>query len=85
MRTIPGIKDAPVYLLCHGAYVASDFQIIKAYPNKKFKWGYFPEVKEYNRNPFFLRKLHLDEQGNTWCQNPLGRQVPKAEAPGICN
>ena len=58
-------KDAPVYLLCHGAYVASDFQIIKAYPNKKFKWGYFPEVKEYNLESLFLRKLHLDEQGNT--------------------
>ena len=58
-------KDAPVYLLCHGAYVASDFQIIKAYPNKKFKWGYFPEVKEYNLDSLFFRKLHLDEKGNT--------------------
>ena len=25
-------KDAPVYLLCHGAYVASDFQIIRHIP-----------------------------------------------------
>lgn len=31
-----------VYLLCAGAYVASDFQIIKAYPHKMIKWGYFP-------------------------------------------
>ncbi|MDE5679416.1 MAG: hypothetical protein K2I01_03165 [Lachnospiraceae bacterium] len=27
-----------VYLLCCGGYVASDFHIVKAYPNKMFKW-----------------------------------------------
>ena len=31
-----------VYLLCSGAYVASDFNLVRAYPNKKLKWGYFP-------------------------------------------
>ncbi|MBR1439601.1 MAG: glycosyltransferase family 4 protein [Lachnospiraceae bacterium] len=38
-------KD-PVYLLCAGAYVASDFALIHAYPGKMIKWGYFPEIKE---------------------------------------
>ena len=56
-------RDKPVYLLCHGAYVASDFEIIRAYPEKKFQWGYFPEVKEYNLDSLFFRKLHLDERG----------------------
>ena len=56
-------RDKPVYLLCHGAYVASDFEIIKAYPEKKFQWGYFPEVKEYSLDSLFFRKLHLDERG----------------------
>ncbi len=37
-------KDKPVYLLCVGAYVASDFEIIGAYPGRKLKWGYFPEA-----------------------------------------
>ena len=41
-------RKAPVYLLCAGAYVASDFQIVRAYPGKKFCWGYFPETKEYD-------------------------------------
>ena len=41
-------RKAPVYLLCSGGYVASDFGLIKAYPNKKFKWGYFPATKEYD-------------------------------------
>ena len=37
-----------VYLLCAGAYVASDFHIIRSYPDKMLKWGYFPECKEYD-------------------------------------
>ncbi|MBQ8030387.1 MAG: glycosyltransferase family 4 protein [Butyrivibrio sp.] len=37
-------KDKPVYLLCTGAYVASDFELIKSYPDKRLKWGYFPFV-----------------------------------------
>lgn len=40
-------RKAPVYLLCAGGYVASDFHIIRAYPGKKFCWGYFPETRHY--------------------------------------
>lgn len=48
-------KDKPVYLLCVGAYVASDFDIIGAYPGKKLKWGYFPNAvgSGYGRMPIF--------------------------------
>lgn len=38
-------RKAPVYLLCCGGYVASDFHIVKAYPGKMYKWGYFPAFK----------------------------------------
>ena len=41
-------RKAPVYLLCSGAYVASDFRIVQAYPKKMFCWGYFPETKRYD-------------------------------------
>ncbi|MDR0963805.1 MAG: glycosyltransferase [Clostridium sp.] len=36
-----------VYLLCVGAYVPSDFHLIRAYPNKMFRWGYFPPLRTY--------------------------------------
>ncbi len=36
-----------VYLLCAGAYVKGDFDLIHAYPNKKLKFGYFPEFVRY--------------------------------------
>lgn len=39
-------NNAPVYLLCAGGYVADDFNIIKAYKGKRFKWGYFPAFEE---------------------------------------
>ncbi len=41
-------RKAPVYLLCCGAYVASDFNLIKAYPDKMYKFGYFPRFIEYD-------------------------------------
>ena len=49
-------RKGPVYLMCAGAYVASDYGIFSAYPGKKFKWGYFPELKEYgNEDPAELK------------------------------
>lgn len=56
-------RDSQVYLLCHGAYVASDFEIVRAYPDKKFCWGYFPQVKEYSLASLFERKHHTDSEG----------------------
>lgn len=44
------------YLLCCGAYVASDFKLIHAYPDKMFKFGYFPETKEYDLKKLFYNK-----------------------------
>lgn len=41
-------RNKPVYLLCAGGYVASDFSLIGAYPQKKFKFGYFPEFISYS-------------------------------------
>lgn len=53
----------PVYLLCHGAYVASDFDIVHAYPDKKYMWGYFPAVYTYDLDQLFSRKAHRDDAG----------------------
>lgn len=49
-------RKAPVYLLCAGAYVASDFALIKAYPNKKYCFGYFPAFKEQNIDELMAKK-----------------------------
>ncbi len=39
-------QNSQVYLLCAGGYVADDFEIIRAYRGKRFKWGYFPSFEE---------------------------------------
>lgn len=40
------LRNKPVYLLCAGAFVTNDCNLIGAYPNKRFKWGYFTSVKK---------------------------------------
>ncbi len=63
-----------VYLLCSGAYVASDFSLIHAYKNRMLTWGYFPEFIEYSEQQLFNGK-HLKSRGDKlkimWC----GRQI----------
>lgn len=49
-------RDKNVYLLCYGGYVASDFNIVRAYPDKMFKWGYFPETKHHDINALLAQK-----------------------------
>ncbi|MBE5847845.1 MAG: glycosyltransferase [Lachnospiraceae bacterium] len=49
-------RNAPVYLLCAGAYVASDFHIVRAYPDKMFRWGYFTETKHYDVDKLLAEK-----------------------------
>ena len=39
-------RNKNLYMLCAGAYTANDLNLIFAYPKKKFKWGYFTEIKE---------------------------------------
>ena len=40
------LKKYPVYLLCNGAYVASDYKLIGAYPHRKYRFGYFPPFRK---------------------------------------
>ena len=50
-------RNHPVYLLCAGAYVASDFSIVKAYPKKMYRFGYFPEFKQFTKEA--LKQMHV--------------------------
>lgn len=49
-------RNDDVYLLCAGAYVPSDFHIVRAYPGKMFKWGYFPPFAEQNIDELIDKK-----------------------------
>lgn len=55
-------RNKNVYLLCCGGYVASDFHIVRAYPNKMFKWGYFPAIKEQDIAALLAKKRERREE-----------------------
>lgn len=65
-------RNGNVYLLCFGAYVASDFHIVRAYPDKMYRFGYFPETKRYEDNSLFRGKSSLDTIQIVWA----GRFMP---------
>ncbi|MBO5564647.1 MAG: glycosyltransferase family 4 protein [Lachnospiraceae bacterium] len=46
-RSYIRFADRPYYLLCAGAYVASDFSLIHAFPDKMYRFGYFPQTRRY--------------------------------------
>lgn len=68
-------RKGPVYLLCAGAYVPSDFHIVRAYPHKMLKWGYFPAVRHYD-----VDKLMEEKKPSTilWAARFLDWKHPEA-------
>ena len=45
---IKAFKTKQMYLLCNSAYAAQDYKWLGFFNNRAFKWGYFPELIEYN-------------------------------------
>lgn len=38
----------PLYMLCASAYTAGDLAMLASYLGRCFRWGYFPETKQYS-------------------------------------
>lgn len=39
-------RNKNLYMLCASAYTAPDCRFVFAYPDKTYKWGYFPEITQ---------------------------------------
>jgi len=65
-------RKGNVYLLCYGAYVPSDFRIVCAYPDKMYRFGYFPQTKHFEGDSLFEAKPSLDTVHIVWA----GRFMP---------
>ena len=61
-----------VCMLCAGAYTASDFKLIGAYPGKLFKWGYFTALRTYSEE----RLARMKPQDGTIHIVWAGRFIP---------
>ncbi len=70
-------RNAPVYLLCAGGYVAHDFNIVHAYKGKRFRWGYFPEFEESTQDERLVwktdKKIRI-----LWAGRFIGWKHPEA-------
>ena len=46
----------PIYMLCASAYTAQDYGKFGLFRGRCYKWGYFPEAKEYDVEKLFAGK-----------------------------
>lgn len=51
------------YLLCASAYAAGDYNSIGLFKDRALKWGYFPEMQEYDIADLMSRKLSVTTAG----------------------
>lgn len=52
-------RNKNLHMLCAGAFVKEDFSFIRSYPNKFYKWGYFPNVPVFQNKEVSTDKLRL--------------------------
>lgn len=60
-------------MLCASAFTTYDLFIFGNYKGRTFKWGYFPEYKEYDIDDLLRKK-------RTNSKDFMGRKVFKIEA-----
>jgi len=70
-------RKKPVYLLCAGAYVASDFHLIGAYPQKMYQFGYFPKTRRYEADRLWEKKGTYDELQLIWAGRMISLKHPE--------
>lgn len=64
------------FMLCSSAYTACDMQLFRAYPNKMFKWGYFPATIDYDVDTL-LNKKRSTKTELLWCARYLDWKHPE--------
>lgn len=69
------------YLLCASAFGARDYVLSGMKPNKCFKWGYFPEVKEYDSVDELINRKkglkHPQDVSILWVGRLIGWKHPE--------
>lgn len=69
-------KNKQMYLLAASAYLPNDTCFIHAYPDKIYKWGYFPKVEEFDLEA----SLDVSRRGRAtilWCARFLSWKHPE--------
>lgn len=66
-----------LFMLCASAYTSADMNLIKAFPNKLYKWGYFPEFVDYNIEELLDKKKQNSITKILWVGRFLNWKNPK--------
>lgn len=70
-------RNKDVYMLCAGGYVADDFNLIGAYPDKMLKWGYFPKANSYDLEQLFAKKEQNEVPKLLWTGRMIDWKHPE--------
>lgn len=65
------------YLLCASAYAAGDYARIGLFRGRAFKWGYFPETRDYNIDELFAQKRKNEKSIILWVARFIGWKHPE--------
>lgn len=75
----------PLYMLCASAYTSADAAAFHNYIGRAFKWGYFPEAKQYDVDWLMAGKLSAVPGGEgrprisiLWAGRLIGWKHPEA-------
>lgn len=61
-------------LLCASGYAAYDFSLTRTFRDKCFRWGYFPETKQYDIKKLIAQK---DSRKILWCGRLIDWKHPE--------
>jgi len=67
-------RKAPIYLLCASAYTAGDYEKFGLFQGKTYRWGYFPETKQYDTEVLMRKK---DQYRVLWCGRFVENKHPE--------
>lgn len=78
-------NNSPVFLLCAGAYVPTDFSLLGAYKDKMFKWGYFTEMSPESFEDIYSKRKDNEIVKILWVGRMLDWKHPEVAVLAINN
>lgn len=67
-------KNKPIYMLCSSAYTPIDYKKFGLFKNRTYKWGYFPEYRDYKDIDELINKKN--KTSILWCGRLLDWKHP---------
>lgn len=66
-NTCSKYNDKHYYLLCASAYAKQDYLWFRAFKNKSFKWGYFPNIEKFDKIKQDVINRKCEKNNIMWC------------------